>query len=134
MRIAARFATAVVLSLAVSGAVQQAIMMADHAAGPTTALPPLAIVVLLIAAVFGVVVRWNRRPAAVGWTAASMLMTLLVFGVIVYVAGVSTLTPELGGNIGYGLALIVDFYFLVPAALAVAIHWWLMRSGSVPAK
>ena len=26
---------------------------------------------------------------------------------------------NIGGNLGYGLALLVDFYFLVPAALAV---------------
>ena len=59
-----------------------------------------------------------------------MLIAMLVFGVAVYVLGVNSMSPGIGGNIGYMMAMLVDFYFLLPAALAVPIHWWLLRGKS----
>ena len=130
MSLPARIALAFALSFAASGAVQQAIMMADGAKGTASALIPLVIIVLLITAVFGAVL-W-RRPAAISRAAAAMLILMLVFGVAVYVVGVSNLSPGIGGNIVYLIALLVDFYFLIPAAVAVAIQWLLLRRAGKP--
>ena len=92
------------------------------------ALPPLAVCILLITAVFGLV-AW-RRPSAIGRIASVMLNAMLVFGVVVYIFGVNSMSPGIGGNIGYMMAMLVDFYFLLPAALAVPVHWWLLRGAS----
>ena len=76
---------------------------------------------------FGCALWLSRSKAAAGWTAASMLVAMLVLGVAIYLIGLSSITPGVGGNILYGLAQLVDFYFLLPAALAVPIHWLLLR-------
>jgi hypothetical protein len=125
----ARIALAFALSFAAGGAVQQGIMIADHANEPSGALLPFGVIVLLVTAVFGLVIwRW-RTARAVGRAAAVMLACMLVFGLAVYVTGVNSLSPGIGGNIVYQIALLVDFYFLIPAAVAVPIHWLLLRSG-----
>ena len=130
MSLPARIALAFALSFAAGGAVQQAIMIADGAKGTASALIPLAVIVLVVTAMFGAVL-W-RRPAAIGRTAAVLLILMLVFGVIVYVVGVSNLSPGIGGNIVYLIALLVDFYFLIPAAVAVAMQWLLLRGAGKP--
>ena len=122
-----RILGAFALSLVASGAVQQAIMMAQGLDGPMAALPPLAACVALVTLVFGCALWLSRSKAAAGWTAASMLVAMLVLGVAIYLIGLSSITPGVGGNILYGLAQLVDFYFLLPAALAVPIHWLLLR-------
>ena len=71
-------------------------------------------------------------PAAIGWTAAIMLAAMLVFGVAVYSFGVNDLRPGIGGNIGYLIAMLVVFYFLLPSALAVPIHWLSLRAAVKP--
>jgi hypothetical protein len=82
----------------------------------------------VITAVFGAVLwRWQR---AIGRAAAVLLIVMLVFGVAVYAAGVASHSPGIGGNIGYLIALLVDFYFVIPAAAAVAIHWLLLRGAN----
>jgi hypothetical protein len=132
MPILARITLAFALSLAAGGAVQQAIMIADHANEPLGALLPFGVIVLLITAVFCVVI-WRRRTArAVGRAAVAMLACMLVFGLAVYVMGANSLAPGVGGNIVYLIALLVDFYFLIPAAVAVPIHWLLLRSTAEP--
>ena len=126
MPLPARLALA--LSFAAAGVVQQAAMINDRANGPLGALKPLAVCILLVTLVFGLVV-WRRR-SAVGRTAAVMLGAMLAFGVAVYIFGVNTVSPGIGGNIGYMMAMLVDFYFLLPSAAAVPIHWWLLRGAS----
>jgi hypothetical protein len=132
MRLPARIALAFMLSFAVAGAVQQAIMIADGAKGTASALAPLAVLVLVITAVFGTVL-W-RRPRSIGRAAAALLVVTLVFGVAVYVAGVAGQSPGIGGNISYLIALLVDFYFVIPAAAAVEIHWLLLRGAIRPVR
>jgi len=122
-----RILGAFALSLIASGAVQQAIMMAQGLEGPMAALPPLAAGLALVTFVFGCVTWLSRSKAAAGWTAAWMLVAMLVLGVAIYLIGLSSITPGVGGNILYGLAQLVDFYFLLPAALGVPIHWLLLR-------
>jgi glucose-6-phosphate-specific signal transduction histidine kinase len=133
MSIVTRFAVAFALSLAVCGLVQQAIMIGVGETNTSFALVLLAVIVLLIALIFGAVF-WRRRSArAIGRTAASVLAFALVFGVAVFVLGVNTLSPGIGGNIGYLIATLVVFYFLVPAAIAVPVHWLMLRGATDPA-
>jgi hypothetical protein len=121
----ARIADAFALSLLVSGAIQQALMA--ELSDTTSALPPLAIIVALVTIVFGCV-QWLRgRTGAIDWTAASMLAAMLVFGLAIYLFGLSSITPGVGGNILYGLAQLINTYFLFPAAFAELIHWLLLR-------
>jgi hypothetical protein len=127
MPLPARVALAFALSLAAGGAVQQALMVAYDSGAAPGALAPLGGCILLVTIVFGVVL-W-RRPAAIGWTAAIMLAAMLVFGVAVYSFGVNDLRPGIGGNIGYLIAMLVVFDFLLPSALAVPIHWLLLRGA-----
>lgn len=94
---------------------------------PLSALPPLVACVALVTFVFGCVLWLSRSKTAVGWTAASMLAAMLVFGVAIYLIGLFSITPGVGGNILYGLAELVDFYFLLPTAFSVPIHWVLLR-------
>jgi len=131
MPLSARIALAFALSLAAASALQQALMLAfDNGAQPW-ALPPLGICILLIAIVFGLVL-W-LRPLAIGWTAAIMLVAMLALGGVIYNFGVNDLRPGVGGNIGYLIAMLVVFYVLPPSALAVPIHWLLLRGArSVP--
>ena len=130
MPLAARLALALALSLVAAGAAQQAIMAGEH--GTLVALPALVAGVVLISALFALVVWWRRTARAVGWTAVALLAVMLALGVAIYVLGVNSVSPGVGGNIGYGVALILDFYFLVPAAVAVPIHWYLLRAHPPP--
>ena len=125
-----RFALAFALSFATGGALQQAIMAAYDSRAAPWALAPLGACILLVTIVFGVVL-W-RRPAAIGWPASIMLAAMLVFGVVVYSFGVNDLRPGIGGNIGYLIAMLVVFYFLLPSAVAVPIHWLLLRAAVKP--
>ena len=101
--------------------------MAREPSDTTSALLPLAIGLALMTIVFGCVLGLSRSKTAAGWTAAAVLAGMLIFGAAVYLIGLSSITPGVGGNILYGLALLVDFYFLLPAALGVPIHWLLLR-------
>jgi len=127
MNIVMRIASAGVLSLLASGTVQQAVMYGSNAHDAASALIPLAIVVLLITMVFGVVLWRQRAASAVDGTAASLLGAMLVFGMAASVVGVASLSPGVGGNIVYEIALLVIFAFLIPAAVAVPIHWLILR-------
>ncbi len=51
-----------------------------------------------------------------------MFAAMLVFGVAVYSFGVNDLRPGIGDNIGYLIAMLVVFDFLLPSAVAVPIH------------
>lgn len=130
MPLPARLALAFTLSLAAAGLVQQAAMIDDRANGPLGALWPLSVCIALVTLVFGIVMRCSRSASVAGWTAAAMLTVMLAFGVAVYIFGVATSSPGIGGNIGYMMAILVDFYFLMPSAVAAAIHWWLLRGAA----
>ena len=127
MPLLTRVALAFAPSFATGGALQQAIMWAYDSGMAPWALVPLGVCILLVTIVFGVVL-W-RRPSAIGWTAAIMLVVMLVFGVVVYSFGVNDLRPGIGGNIGYLIAMLMVFYVLPPSALAVPIHWLLLRGA-----
>jgi hypothetical protein len=129
-----RLAGAFALSVIVSGAIQQAILRANGLSDPMSALPPLAIGLALMSIVFACVL-WPRRSATVlRWTAVSILAAMLVLGPGIYLQGLSSITPGVGGDILYGLALIIDAYFLFPAAFGVPIHWLMLRSETTVAQ
>ena len=131
MPLPVRLALAFVLSLIAGGMVQQAAMINDRANGPLSALVPLAVCILLVTLLFGLV-AW-RRPSAIGRTAVAMLIVMLIFGAAVYILGVSAMGPGIGGNISYMMAVLVDFYFLLPTATAVAVHWRVLHAADAAA-
>jgi hypothetical protein len=130
MSITARIAVALALSLAAAGLAQQAIMAIDGAAQTLSALPPLGAGIVLIAAVFSVVAWRSRTASGIGRTAAALLAVMLAVGLAALAFGYLTISPGIAGGLLYGLAIILDLYFLLPAALAVAIHWWLLRGAA----
>jgi hypothetical protein len=65
--------------------------------------------------------------AAIDWTTASLLATALVLGIAIYLLGLFSLTPGVGGNVLYEIALVTDVYFLFPAAITVPLHWLMLR-------
>jgi hypothetical protein len=122
VRIAAAFA----LSLLAAGALQQIMMTAAHLEGPLAAVPPLAAMVAVVSAVFGIA-AWRKWP--VGLTAVVLLAVIAVVAVGGIAIGLANRSPGVGGDILYGLASLIDLYFLLPCALAIPIHWLLLRSG-----
>lgn len=124
---AVRIGVAFVASLAAAGLVQQASMAAAQVREPLEALPPLALLVILLTAILALV-AW-RRPAAIGLAAGLLLTLLAVIGAGGHCLGLATLTPGVGGNILYLIARFVDLYFILPGMIAVGALWPLLRSG-----
>ena len=90
-------------------------------------LMPLAGCILATTFVFGVVLSW--RPSAAGWIATIILPAMLVFSVVIYHVGVNSRVPGSAAPSVYGVAMVVVFYFLLPSAFAVPIHWLLLRGA-----
>lgn len=127
MPLPARVALAFALSLVAAGGAQQAIMLAAGERDTAGALAFLVPIVALITFVFAIV-AWRRRTvASLSWTAGAILAVMLALGLAAYAFGRANVTPGIGGNIVYLLALFLDEYLLLPAAAAVPIHWLLLR-------
>ena len=125
MKTILRLALAFTLSFVLCGTAQQAVMTASGETATASALAPLAAGLALITLVFGIV-AW-RRPARAGRNAAILLAAMLVCGIAIYSAGANSISPGVGGNIGYLVAQLIDFYFLAPAMIAVPVHGLLLR-------
>jgi hypothetical protein len=69
------------------------------------------------------------RPAAIGLAAGLLLTLLALIGAGGYCLGLATLTPGAGGGILYLIARFVDLDFILPAMIAVAVLWLLLRSA-----
>jgi hypothetical protein len=130
MGIWGRIAVAFASSLAASGAIQQSIMALRRIPDPLSALPTVAVIVALISITFAISCRRGLRPAAIDRTAASLVCVMIVVGLTALIIGIANLTPGVGGNILYEIALMSNLYFLLPAAVAVPIHWWLLRNAA----
>lgn len=125
MRAFGTFVLAFVLSVAIGGAVQQALMLyALRAHEPLGALIPFAGMVLIVSIVFGIAVR---QATALNRTAAWLGSLLVAAGAALLIVGLRDYSPGIGGNIFFELAVLIDVGFLLPAAVAVAIHWRLWR-------
>jgi len=121
---------AFVVSTIAAGAIQQALMIAVlDAHGPQSALIPLFGVVLAISVVFGLTRRWTKSLPAIDRVAAALLALLAAIGLAALAFGNANYSPGVGGNIMWGLAVLLDLCFLLPGAVAVVIHWWLLRRG-----
>jgi hypothetical protein len=73
-------------------------------------------------------VSWRTTSvSALNWTAVWIGSLLVVTGIAALVVGFLNLSPGIGGDILAGLAILLDVGFLLPALLAVVIHWWLLR-------
>ena len=122
------FVLTFVPSIFIAGFIQQTLMLgALHAHEPISAIVPLAVLVLLISIAFAAV-SWHARTAsALNRTAVWIGGLLIAACVAALVAGLLDLSPGIGGNILVGLAVLLDIGFLVPALIAVVIHWWVLR-------
>jgi hypothetical protein len=130
MNIWTRLALALAGSLVCCAAAQYAI---TAAMGETVArqhvvevFTPLAVMVAVVTAIFGAVAL--HRASYAGFAALGLLAVMLAVGVPLYVVGVRSVSPGVGGNVFYGVSQVVDFYYLAPCAVAVPIHWLLLRS------
>lgn len=125
MKLWVRLAQAYVLSLVLCGALQQAMLIVTGEKIILDMLPHLGGCIAAITLLFAVVEGFGRK--GVDWAAALLLVAMLAFGVALYHTGVNSRTPGVGGTVFHGVAMLVVFYFLIPSALAVPIHWRLLR-------
>jgi hypothetical protein len=119
-----RLIAALALSALVGGAIQQllAIVFLD---GPHwDMLPLLAGIVLLVSVVMGLV---GRNATVLNQVTAWLIVLLGVVGVGGLIAGALEKSPGIGGNILLLVAELIDVGFLLPAAVAILLHWWLLR-------
>jgi len=126
MGVALHFALAFALSLVAAGGLQQAIMLAAGERDALIALFFVVPVVALVTGAFAVALR-RRRRKRLRWAAGLLLAAMLVLGGAIYAIGRATLVPGIAGNIGYLLALFVDLYVLLPSAIAVPVHAWVLH-------
>lgn len=131
MNLTARLAAAFVASLVAAGGLQQILMAGLGLHDTLAALAPLAVLIAVVAIAFGATV-WRRMSAAL--TGAVLLGVIAVVAAAGIVIGLANRSPEVGGNIFYSLAVLIDLCFLLPSALAVLINWAVLRSGGVAAK
>ncbi len=124
MGVTARLFAAFAVSLIAAGGVQQIMLAVAGLVDPLDALPWLAGIVAAIAMVFAAA-AW-RGGRAVDVTAVAILGVMLIVAVGGIVIGLANRSPEVGGDILYGLAQMIDIYFLLPSVIAVPVHWWLL--------
>jgi hypothetical protein len=127
MTVPSRLALGFVLSLAFSAGLQRAVLAGFGGGDRTTILALLAGLVALIAAIFALVVRRRWTAARVDRTAGATLAALAVLGLGLYVTGTLMGGPGIGGRIAADLAVLIDLAIVLPAAVAVPVHWLLLR-------
>jgi len=128
----ARLAAAFVLSLVACGAAQYTVMVAlGEGQGRRYSVEafievftPLAVAVVAVTAVFALVIRCG--PYA-GRLALVLLPVMAAAGTALYITGINSRSPGVGGNVFYAVATVVVFYYLSPCALAIPIHWLMLR-------
>ena len=125
MGVMARLLASFAVSLVAAGGVQQIMMAAAHVVDPLDALPWLAGIVAAVSVVFALT-AW-RGGRAVTITAIALLGVMLVVAAGGMAIGLANRSPEVGGDILYGLAQMIDIYFLLPSVIAIPVHWGLLR-------
>ena len=121
-----RLATALALSMVAGGAVQQILMMVVMGGHQAGLLAPLAAFMLLVTVVFAVA---RRKALPLDRIMVLLVAVFSIAGAGALAIGVATFSPEVGGNILYLVALLLDVGFVVPAVLAVLLHWVLLRAA-----
>jgi hypothetical protein len=121
-------AVAFALSMFVAGTIQQFAMVEILAAHqPLPALIPLAVIVLLVSLVLGLVAALAKSGSALNLASACLGGLFFLVGAAALIFGAVDSSPGIGGNILWGLAVLLDVGFLLPGAVAIVIHWWLLR-------
>jgi hypothetical protein len=69
----------------------------------------------------------SRRRATLNQVTAWLIILLTLVGVLALIFGAREQSPGVGGNIMFLVAVLIDIGFLIPAGVAVLIHWWLLR-------
>ena len=122
------------LSAFVGGFVQQLLMIAVlEAHGPESALIPLLGIVLAISIVFAIADRRAKTVSGLDITAGCLVGSFALVGAVALMYGYANIAPGIAGDLMYGLALLLDVAFLLPAGVAAAIQWWLLRRRPAPA-
>jgi hypothetical protein len=127
-----RIAAAYILSVIACGTAQYAtiVMSAGHDHYPLKALfeifPPLLVAVLLVTTLFVLAIQCG--PYA-GRLTLILLPLMAAAGYALYVSGVNSRSSGADGNLFYAVNMIVVFYYLAPCALAVPVHWLMLRRG-----
>jgi uncharacterized membrane protein len=123
-----RSAFAFVLSLALGGMLQQVIMLARNEYETVYSPIILAGIIAVVTLVFTLVARNDRSTARMSRTAIVILAVMLALGLIIFAIGLALLQPGFAGDILYRMALFVDFQLLLPAVVAVPVHWLRLRA------
>jgi hypothetical protein len=121
-------ALAFALSAFVGGALQQLLMVEVLDAHQTqSALIPFLAIVLLVSIVLGITAWLAKSVSGLNKAAGWLAGLVLLLGVAALIFGAVKSSPGVGGNILWGLAILLDVAFLLPGAAAILIHWWLLR-------
>ena len=122
-----RYAAAFVFSALAGSAIQQIlleIVLGEHAWG---AIVFLIAAILVLSLIYVIIDRHAKSVRVLDGTTAGLLATMLILSVASLVIGEMESSPGIGGNILMLLALFAVIAFLLPCAVAVLIHWWLLR-------
>lgn len=124
-----RFAIAFALSLAGGGLLQQVIMLARDEYETVYSPIILAGIIAVVSLVFALVARNGRSPVRMTSTAVVILAVLSALGLILFAIGLALVQPGFAGDIPYRIALFADFQLLLPASLAVPVHWLFLHAS-----
>jgi hypothetical protein len=114
-------------SMLAGGVVQQMAMI--HllgGRGTTSALIPLGIALLVIAAIYAAACRRANAASLLNRMTAWLVGLGGVGGAFILWAGYSSVSPGVGGNIGQAVAVLVVVGFLAPFIVAILLYWWLL--------
>jgi len=118
---------AFMLSVIIGAAIQQVFMSVVLGGQAWSALVPLLAAIVVLSTLYAFVDRCGKTSRALDMTTAGLLATMLILGAASLVVGEIESSPGIGGNIVMLLALFAVVGFLLPCAIAVVIHWWLLR-------
>jgi hypothetical protein len=124
MSYVARPIAAFALSVLVAGAVQRALVLLVLGKAEWDMLLWLAGVVVLVTAAMSVA---SRKAVLLGHVTVWLLVLLTLAAGVALVVAMREQSPGVGGNILFLVAVLVNVGFLIPAAAAILIHWWLLR-------
>jgi hypothetical protein len=123
---AARHILAFVLSAIVGGVIQQAFMSVVLGGYGFGALMPLLAAMLVFSIIYVTIDRYAKTIRVLDWTTVGLIAAIHVLGVAAVVIGKMETSSGIGGNIAMAIALLFVVGFLLPCAVAVLIHWWLL--------
>lgn len=124
MSFVARLVAAFTLSLIVGGALQHLLVVMVMGEAEWGMLLWLAGAVVMVTAAMSLA---SRRRATLNQVTVLLIVLLTLVGVAALIFGAREQSPGVGGNIMFLVAVLIDIGFLIPAVVAILIHWWLLR-------